>query len=445
MHVQRPTTSYAWNEGVAIAYQVVGSTGPDLLFIPGSVTHLDVLWDHPRVVRFLTRLAAFSRLLLMDPRGLGLSDRVDVPPTMDERVADVLAVLDAAGSEHATLFGNADTGPPCIATAAMHAARVDRLILLGTYAKAIPGEDYPIGWSDAEAAEFREYVRDGWGTSARTDLIAPSAAGDEAFSQWMSTLHRLGASPRAALVLEEMTRQVDVRPLLSDIEVPTLVMHRSGDPLNSPDHGRFLAAHIRNAVYRELPGDDFVIWAGDVDAIAEEVEEFITGHRAGREPDRMLATVAFTDVVGSTRRAAELGDRAWSDLLETHHARIRDELRRFGGREIDTAGDGFFVAFDSPAVAIRWATAVINATREIGVEIRVGMHTGECEIVDGKLRGMAVHIGARVGSSAGAGEVLVSETVKQLVVGSGIEFDDRGEHDLKGVEGRWRLYAVRLA
>jgi class 3 adenylate cyclase len=364
---------------------------------------------------------------------------------MEERVTDVLAVLDAAGSEHATLFGNADSGPPCIATAARHAARVDRLILLGTYAKGFPGEDYPIGWSDVESAEFKEFVRGAWGTSARMSLIAPSAAGDEAFIQWLLTLNRLGASPRAAIVLGEMSKQVDVRHLLPDIEAPTLVMHRSGDPLNSPEHGRFLAAHIRNAVYRELPGDDFVMWAGDIDAIADEVEEFITGHRGGREPNRMLATVAFTDVVGSTRRAAELGDRAWSDLLETHNARIRDELRRFGGREIDTAGDGFFVAFDSPAVAIRWATAAINAMREIGVEVRIGLHTGECEVVDGRLRGVAVHIGARVGSTAGAGEVLVSETVKQLVVGSGIEFDDRGEHDLKGVEGRWRLYAVRFA
>jgi class 3 adenylate cyclase len=443
--VQRPTTSYAWNEGVALAYQVVGSTGPDLLLIPGGITHLDVLWDQPRVVRFLSRLAAFSRLLLMDPRGLGLSDRVDAPPSMDERVTDVLAVLDTAGSEHATLFGNADSGPPCIATAARHPARVDRLILLGTYAKSIPGEDYPIGWSDAASAEFEEYVRDAWGTPAGFERIAPSVAGDDAFISWLGTLHRLGASPRAAIVLEEMTKQVDVRPLLPDVKAPTLVMHRSGDPLNSPEHGRFLAAHIPDAIYRELPGDDFIIWAGDLDAIADEVEEFMTGHRAGREPGRMLATVAFTDVVESTRRAAELGDRAWSDLLETHHARIRDELRRFGGREIDTAGDGFFVAFDLPAVAIRWATAVINAMREIGVEIRIGMHTGECEVVDGRLRGMAVHIGARVGSAAHGGEVLVSETVKQLVVGSGIEFDDRGDHDLKGVEGQWRLYAVRFA
>jgi class 3 adenylate cyclase len=440
--VQRPNTSYAWNAGVAIAYQIVGSAGPDLLFAPGSVTHLDVLWEEPRVRRFLTRLAGFSRLVIMDPRGLGLSDRVDAPPTMEERVGDIVAVLDAARCERATLVGTADTGPACIAVAALHPARVDRLILYGTYAKGSWSEDYPIGWSESEVADFQHYVQEDWATPARVELIAPSAVHDEAFQHWLMTLDRLGASPRAAIVLGEMTRQVDVRPLLARIEVPTLVLHRTGDRLNPPEHGRYLAAHIPEARFVELPGEDFVFWAGNTNAIADEIEEFVTGRRAGPEPTRVLATVVFTDVVGSTRRAAGLGDQGWADLLETHHARVRAELRRFGGREIDTAGDGFFVAFDSPAVAIRWASAVLVSVREIGLDLRVGMHTGECEVAGEGLRGMAVHIGARVSAAAAPGEVLVSQTVKDLVVGSGISFDDRGEHHLKGVEGSWRLYAV---
>jgi class 3 adenylate cyclase len=441
--VQRPNTLYAWNAGVAIAYQVVGSEGPDLLFAPGSVTHLDVLWEEPRVRRFLSRLASFSRLVIMDPRGLGLSDRVDAPPTLDERVGDILAVLDAAGCDRATLLGTADTGPACIAAAAQHPERVERLILHGTFAKGSRSDDYPIGWDDADAADFQQFVHDEWATPARLEVIAPSAVGDEAFQQWLMTLNRLGASPRAAITLDEMTRRVDVRPMLERVTAPTLVLHRTGDRLNPVEHGRYLADHIAGSQYVELPGDDFIFWAGDTSAIADEIEEFLTGRRGGAEPSRVLATVVFTDVVGSTQQAARLGDRAWTDLLETHHARVREQLRRFGGREVDTAGDGFFVAFDLPAVAIRWASAVVASVREIGVTVRIGMHTGECEVVGNGLRGMAVHIGARVSAAAAPGEVLVSQTVKDLVVGSGIAFDDRGEHQLKGVEGSWRLYAVR--
>jgi class 3 adenylate cyclase len=442
-HVQKPITSYAWNGSVAIAYQVIAREAPDLLLVPGSVTHLDLLWDQPRVARFLSRLAGFSRLILMDPRGLGLSDRLETVPSMDERVGDILAVLDAAGSQRATLFGNADTGPPVMAAAALHPDRVERLVLLGTFAKGSWSEDYPIGWNDESAADFQTFVREEWGRKSRIEEVAPSAREDEAFRAWYQVLSRLGASPGAALALEEMTRNADVRHLLERIQVPTLVMHRADDPLNPPEHGRHLAEHIPGAVLRELPGEDFVMWAGDTDAIADEIEEFMTGRRAAAEPTRVLATVAFTDVVGSTSKAAALGDRTWSDLLEAHHDRIRAELQRFGGREIDTAGDGFFVTFSSPATAIQWARAAVAAVRPLGIDIRVGMHTGECEVVGDRLRGMAVHIGARIGAVAGAGEVLVSQTVKDLVVGSGIEFDDRGEHELKGVEGRWRVYAVR--
>jgi class 3 adenylate cyclase len=440
--VDRPETSYAWNEGTALAYQIVGSSGPDLLLIPGSVTHLEMLWEEPRVSRFLAKLAGFTRLILMDPRGLGLSDRLTEIPTLDERVADLLSVLDAAGSERAALFGNADTGPPCIAAAVSHPERVGGLILCGTYAKASRSDDYPWGWTDEQFADFRQFVRDEWGTTERMENIAPSMVADQAFMRWCATLSRVGASPRAILLLGEMTSSVDVRPLLPEIAVPTLVMHRIGDRINEVDHGRYLAARIPEARWVELPGDDFLLWAGDIDTIADEVEEFLTGRRSGGEATRVVATVMFTDVVGSTERARALGDRAWADLLEAHNARVRDELRRFGGREIDTSGDGFLTWFDSPASAISCARAVLGSVREIRVNLRIGLHTGECDIVGDKLRGIAVHIGARVASNAGAGEILVSQTVKDVVAGSGIEFQERGSHELKGVPGEWRLYSV---
>ena len=423
--VDRPQTSYAWNDGTALAYQVVGTSGPDLLLVPGSVSHLEVLWEEPRVHRFLTRSASFCRLIIMDPRGLGLSDRLTEIPTLEERVDDLLSVLDAAESEHVTLFGNADTGPPCIAAAVSHPDRVGGLILCGTYAKASWSEDYPWGWTAEGFADFQKSVRDDWGTTERMERIAPSMAGDQAFLQWAATLMRLGASPRAILLLGEMTMSVDVRPLLSQIAVPTLVMHRIGDRINEVDHGRYLADRIPGARWVELPGDDFLVWAGDTDVIVDEVEEFLTGRRGGGEPTRVVATVMFTDVVGSTERARALGDRAWADLLERHNARVRAELRRFGGREIDTAGDGFLASFDSPTSAIKCARTMLGSVREIGLDLRIGLHTGECDVVGDKLRGIAVHIGARVASSAGSGEILVSQTVKDLVTGSGIEFQDQ--------------------
>jgi class 3 adenylate cyclase len=440
--VERPQTSYAWNDGTAIAYQVVGTSGQDLLLIPGSVSHLEVFWDEPRVSRFLRRLAGFCRLIIMDPRGLGLSDRLTEIPTMEERVDDLLSVLDAAESERAALFGNADTGPPCIAAAVSHPERVGGLILCGTYAKASRSGDYPWGWTEKEWADFRQYVKDDWGTTVREETVAPSMVDDQAFLQWSATLMRLGASPRAILLLGDMTKSVDVRPLLSQIAVPTLVMHRIGDRINEVDHGRYLANRIPGARWVELPGDDFLLWAGDTDAIVDEVEEFLTGRRGAAEPTRVVATVMFTDVVGSTERARALGDRAWADLIEVHNARIRAELRRYGGREIDTAGDGFLASFDSSTSAIKCARAVLLSIHEIGVDLRIGIHTGECDVVGDKLRGIAVHIGARVASKAGAGETLVSQTVRDLVAGSGIEFEDRGLHELKGLPGEWHLYSV---
>jgi len=440
--VSPPETSYAWNEGTALAYQVVGDGGQDLLFVPGSITHLEVLWQRASVERFLLRLAGFSRLVLMDPRGLGLSDRLTDVPSLEERVADLLAVLDAAGSERAALFGHADSGPACIAAAARHPERVSHLILCETYAKGCRSEDYPFGWTDADYARFEQSVREEWGREAAPSDAAPSAVGDEGFRRWYATLMRQGASPRAVLLLGEMTRNVDVRDLLPTLDLPALVMHRAGDEVCEVAHGRHLAEQIRGARWVELPGEDFVLWAGDTDAIADEVEEFLTGRRVGPEPTRVVVTVMFTDVVGSTARADAIGDRAWADLVQEHGARVRKEVERFGGREIDDAGDGLFAAFDAATSAIRCAQAVRTAVAELGIELRIGLHTGECELVGDKLRGIGVHIGARVAAAAGPGEILVSRTVKDVATGSGFRFEDAGEHELKGVPDRWRLHRI---
>ena len=437
-------TSYAWNGGTALAYQVVStsSSGPDLLLAPGSVTHLETLWQEPRVERFLSRVAGFSRLILMDPRGLGLSDRLTDVPTLDERVGDVLAVLDAAGSDRAALFGNADTGPPSIATAVDHPDRVSHLILCGTWARSARSDDYPYGWTDEDWSDFVRFVREDWGKPESPRDAAMPGHQDEAFRSWYAGLMRQGASPRAILLLGEMSRAVDVRSLLPRVAVPTLVMHRVGDRVVEVENGRYLAERIPGARWVELQGEDFVLWAGDLDAIADEMEEFLTGRRIGAEATRIVATVMFTDVVGSTVRAGAVGDRAWADLVQAHDARLRAELRRFGGREIDTAGDGFFASFDSPTTAIRCAQAVQGSVQDIGIEVRIGLHTGECEVVGDKLRGVAVHIGARVAGLAGPGEVLVSQTVRDIAAGSGFDFEDAGEHELKGIPERWHLYRV---
>ena len=392
--------------------------------------------------RFLTRVAGFSRLILMDPRGLGLSDRLTDVPTLDERVGDLLAVLDAAGSERVALFGNADTGPPCIATAVRHPDRVSHLILCGTWARSMRSDDYPYGWRDEDWMEFERFVREDWGRPESSRDVAVSGQHDEAFRNWYATLMRQGASPRAILLLGEMSKAVDVRSLLPRVAVPTLVMHRSGDRVVEVESGRYLAEHIPGARWVELAGEDFILWAGDLDTIADEMEEFLTGRRIGSEATRVVVTVMFTDVVGSTARAEALGDRAWSDLLRAHDSRLRAELHRFGGHEIDTAGDGFFASFASPTAAIRCAQAVQAAVREIGVEIRIGLHTGECEVAGEKLRGVAVHIGSRVAGKAHAGEVVVSQTVKDIASGAGFVFEDAGEHELKGIPDRWHLYRV---
>ncbi len=438
-----PETRYAKSGDVNIAYQVVGEGPLDLVYVPGWVSNVELMWEEPGYARLLGRLASFSRLILFDKRGTGLSDRVatDRLPALEQRMDDVRAVMDAAGSERAALLGHSEGATMAALFAATYPLRASALVLLGAFATRIRSRDYP--W--APTAEEREALADQterqWGYLDLTDA-APSMAEDESFWVHLAAHDRLSASPAAAAALLRMNSQMDIRGILGAIRVPTLVLHRTGDRDANVEEGRYVAERIPGARFVELPGEDHLIWAGDQDTLLDEVEEFLTGVRRGPEPDRALATVLFTDIVGSSEHVATLGDRSWRELLEQHHRAVRRELERWQGREVDTAGDGFFATFDGPARAIRCACTARDAVRKLGLDIRAGLHTGECELVGEKVAGIAVHTGARVAGAAGPGEVLVSQTVKDLVAGSGIEFEDRGEQELKGVPGTWRLYAV---
>jgi pimeloyl-ACP methyl ester carboxylesterase len=436
-----PETRYAKSGDVNIAYQVVGEAPLDLVYVPGWISNVELMWEESTHAHLLRRLSSFSRLILFDKRGTGLSDPVplDRLPTLEQRMDDVRAVMDAAGSERAALFGSSEGGLMSILFAATYPERTRALIALAIYAKRIWSPDYP--WAptpEARAAEIASIERR-WGGEMDISDLAPSA--DEAFKRRAVAYLRRSASPGAAVALLRMNTQIDVRGVLPTIRVPTLVLQRVADRDVSVEEGRWIAARIPGAKYVELPGDEHLIWAGDVDAVVDEVEEFLTGSRPVHDADRVLATVLFTDIVGSTERAAGLGDRRWRDVLEQHHAIVRRELERFRGREVDTAGDGFLATFDGPARAVRAAFAARDGIGELGIEIRAGLHTGECELMGDKVGGIAVHTGARVAGAARPGEVLVSSTVRDLVAGSGIEFADRGEYELKGV-GSWRLYSV---
>ncbi len=438
-----PTTKYAKNGDVHIAYQVVGEGEHNLVLVPGWVSHVEYAWEEPSFSSFLKRLASFSRLILLDRRGTGLSDRTSELPTLEQRMDDVRAVMDASGTERATLVGLSEGGPMCMTFAATYPARTSALVLYGTFARMVRTADYPIGLPAEQLESFLDAIEQTWGTGAiSADRFGPSAAHDEAFRRSWARFERLAVSPGGMKSLLRMTSETDARHTLPVIRVPTLILHRDGDRVVRVSAARYIAERIRGAKYVELPGDDHFPWLGDVDAIIGEIEEFVTGERSGEEADRVLATVMFTDIVGATERAVALGDRRWRELLDRHYAVIREELERFRGREVDTAGDGFFAAFDGPARAVRCAEEIVREMRELGLDVRVGLHTGECEVLDDKLSGIAVHTGARVAALAGAGEVLVSSTVKDLVAGSGIRFEERGVERLKGIPGEWRLYRV---
>jgi pimeloyl-ACP methyl ester carboxylesterase len=438
--VQEAEVRYARSGDVNIAYQVVGEGPIDLVLVPGFISHLELDWADPRSAHFLRRLASFSRLIRFDKRGTGLSDRPGGLPDLETRMEDVHAVLDAVGSERAALFGYSEGGPMSILFAGTYPERTSALVLYGTYAKRRdPDDDYPWAptWEVRQA--YAEEIERDWGWKADMQRMSPSA--DEAMGRWWAARARAAASPGAARDLILMNSQIDVRALLPAIRVPTLVLHRSGDRDSRPEEGRYIAERIPGARFIELSGDDHFP-SIDGDQILDEVEEFLTGVRKAPELDRVLATVLFTDIADSTEKASELGDRAWLELREAHHAIVRRELGRFRGKEIDTAGDGFLATFDGPARAIRCASGVTEAVKELGLEVRAGVHTGECELVGDKVGGIAVHIGARVAARAEPGEVLVSSTVRDLVAGSGIVFADRGVAELKGVPGEWRLFSV---
>ena len=438
-----PEIRYAQSDNVHIAYQVIGDGPLDLVMVPGWVSNIDCFWEEPSMERFLNRLASFARLILFDKRGTGLSDRITSTPTLEERMDDVRAVMEAVGSQKAALLGYSEGGPMCILFAATYPQRTHSVVMIGAFARRLQAPGFPCGHSEQESDAFIEMIRDGWGGPVGLEARAPDLVTDDHFRNWWARMLRNGASPTAAVALAQMNAEIDVRHVLPTIRVPTLVIHRTGDRAIRAACGHYMAERIPEARYIELPGDDHLPWVGKADDILDEVQAFLTGVRQRPQSDRVLLTVMFTDIVGSTRHAAEMGDKRWHALLSRHHSLIRNELAYFKGLEIDNAGDGFLATFDGPARAIRCACAISEAVGQLGISVRIGLHTGECELQGEKPEGIAVHIGARVASMSGADEVLVSSTVKDLVAGSGLQFDDQGLHELKGVPGRWHLFRVR--
>jgi len=437
-------TRYAKSGDLRIAYQVHGDGPIDLLFAPGYLSHLEQNQWWPAYAAFFARMASFSRLIVFDRRGTGLSDRILALGSFEELMDDIGVVLDAAGSERAALFGGAEGGPMCALFAATFPERTTALVLGASYARRGWAPDYPWGLDEETQRRVLDGYEDRWGRPGfGSRAMAPTLVDDERFQAWNAQAQRFAGTPASAREWFRITMDIDVRDVLPAIRVPTLVFHRSGDRVIPVESGRYLAAHIPNAKYVELPGHDHLPFVGDDNnAIVDEIEEFLTGSRRPREPDRVLATVLFTDVVGSTELAAELGDKRWTELLAEHHGIVRTALEHHRGKVVRIEGDGTLSTFDGPARAVNCATAIRHALAPLDLEIRAGLHTGEIELAPSGVEGIAVHIGARVASLAAPGEVLVSSTVKDLVVGSGLAFADRGRYELKGVPGEWQVYAV---
>jgi class 3 adenylate cyclase len=433
---------YAKSGDLHIAYTVEGDGPVDLLWIPPWISQVEYLWSEPSLERVMSRLTQFARVITFDRRGSGLSDPFFGAPTLEDQIDDVLAVMEAAGSERAAICGTLEGGPMAVLFAATHPQKTEALVLYATFARATWAHDYDWAWPAEERDKRMGQLLEHWGEGFVAAGVAPSQATDPAFMEWAGRLERLAASPSTIRRIIKLIGEFDVRDVLPSIRVPTLVMHRAGDTFIKVEHSRYIASKVPGARYIELEGDENMFSVGDSEGLVGEVEEFLTGTRHEREPDRMLATVLFTDICESTQRAAEMGDRGWRFLLERHDALFRQALSRHRGREVKRTGDGFLATFDGPARAIGCAASVTEAMGSLGLQIRAGLHTGEVEMMDGDLGGLAVHIASRVMSEAAPNEVLVSGTVKDLVVGSGIDFEERGEHELRGVPGEWRLYAV---
>ena len=444
-----PEIRYAkTTDGVHLAYQVIGDGPIDLMYVPGWVSNIELNWDNPRFARFLRRLASFSRLIVMDRRGTGCSDRLspsDLPP-LEMQMDDLRVVMDEAGSTRTALFGWDYGNHLCVLLAATSPERVTALVLYGPAASARPAPDHPWGWNSQQWDAFLSEMEAGWGTRAYVEAFlkwaAPAAADDEPFLRWYERYCRQASSPGSAVALEKLLSETDYRHVLPSIHLPTLVIHHHDDPVERVESARYVADHIPGARFVEPSGSYASPLVGYSEEVLDEIEEFLTGARPVHEPDRVLATVLFTDIIDSTRMAAELGDARWKELLAQHDVRAKAEIADARGRYVHTTGDGLLATFDGPARAVRCAKAIAKAVQSLGIDVRAGCHTGEVELQGDDILGIAVHIGARVGALAGPGEVFVSSTVKDLVAGSGLEFEDRGEHELKGVPDRWRLFRV---
>ena len=435
-------TRYAKSGELNIAYQVFGDGDLKLVLIPGWASNVENIWTLTEFADFADKLAQFARVILLDRRGTGLSDPVVNPPTLEERMDDVRAVIDAAGWERAVIWGISEGGPMAMMFAATYPHRVQALVLYGTFARFSRANDYPHGYSPEANAKWVADLETTWGSGELSRSFAPSMSNDAATMRILARLERMAMSPGTAHKLFGLLTQTDVRHVLPAIRVPTLILHRAEDKPVRVGHARYLAERIAGARYVELPGSDHMPMMGDVDALLDEVREFLTGERAAPESDRILATILFCDIVDSTIRAAELGDHEWKRLLLQFYAMVDGKLHHFRGRKLDTAGDGLFAAFDGPARAVRCGAALVDAAKALSLQVRVGVHTGECEVLGEKYSGIAVHLGARVASAADPGQVLVTSTVKDLVVGSGIHFEDLGSRTLKGVPDQWRLFRL---
>lgn len=445
MPYRTPETMYVSVGEADVAYTVVGDGPFDLLYSYGLGSHVDIIWDDPRAARFLDQLASFSRLIFFDRRGTGASDGIvrNAMPTLEDWTEDMRAVLDVVGSDRTAILAAHDAGPIALLFTAMHPERVTSLVLANTSARHLAADDYPIGLSPRAVDAFVARAASLWGTTELARLVDPRRSQDTEFARQFARRLRAVATPRtAAAQYRYILENVDARPALPLVQVPTLVLHTTHNPIIPIDHGRYIAEHITGARFVAVPGQGTGWDDGESEIVIDEIAEFLTGQRPVVDADRVLTTVLFTDIVASTERVASLGDRRWCTLLDAHDRAVRGLLRRFRGQEIKTTGDGFHATFDGPARAVRCARAITEAAHELGVEVRAGVHTGECEIHGNDLAGLTVHIAARVGAQAEPGEVLVSSTVKDLIVGSGIELVDRGEHDLRGVPMRWRLFGL---